>query len=341
MTPEESKLKAKASARARSINRVRRTSSLSTDNTESQVAESPPTVYQAPQINVPQDMHEAAKLIKGELEKIATSQTVLLSLWQNIKEQGLRFDPQGIGGMPSIFPNPGELPGSGFEFGAIDGNTYLDFHLTDSAGGPVNADHDARINVTPNAGGDAGSYPANLTLEAAHVHLISLTDYPTFQAATGYVKDGDGTVYSYTPKAVTAANRNKKMFAATDWSIRATGANAQTICGDMNVAPAGCAYFAYGTPTATNAPPGSGACLDIFGLSENYRLQLVGDYGANKVHFRTRNGDNKTWHAWATLATAASVEERLLEERARLKAEIYAELLALNPGIVIPTNSTK
>lgn len=53
MTPEESKARAKADAMARSLAKARRTSSQSTDNTQSQVAESPPTAYQAPQINIP------------------------------------------------------------------------------------------------------------------------------------------------------------------------------------------------------------------------------------------------------------------------------------------------
>lgn len=72
-------------ARARSKQPFRQTSSASTSNSE--VTERPPQVYQAPQINVPENLHEAAKLIHDELSKIAQSQSIILTLWEAYEKQ--------------------------------------------------------------------------------------------------------------------------------------------------------------------------------------------------------------------------------------------------------------
>lgn len=87
MNAKEQKLKALADARRRASLNVRTTSSASTTNAQSEVAESPPTVYQVPNINVPENLEEAAKLIQSELQKIAQSQSVLLTLWEKLKSQ--------------------------------------------------------------------------------------------------------------------------------------------------------------------------------------------------------------------------------------------------------------
>lgn len=87
MNAKEQKLKALADARRRATLNVRATSGASTTNAQSEVAESPPTVYQVPNINVPENLEEAAKLIQSELQKIAQSQSVLLTLWEKLKSQ--------------------------------------------------------------------------------------------------------------------------------------------------------------------------------------------------------------------------------------------------------------
>ncbi|XUA17736.1 hypothetical protein ACQVA2_13740 [Citrobacter sp. OP27] len=74
-------------ARRRSKEATRRTSSASTSNTQSEVTERPPQVYRVPQINVPQNLHDAAKLIQGELTKIAQSQSIILTLWEKLRGQ--------------------------------------------------------------------------------------------------------------------------------------------------------------------------------------------------------------------------------------------------------------
>lgn len=79
------KLQQRANASARSKQPFRQTSSASTSN--SQVTDRPPQVYQAPQINVPENLHEAAKLIHDELNKIAQSQSIILTLWNKYEDQ--------------------------------------------------------------------------------------------------------------------------------------------------------------------------------------------------------------------------------------------------------------
>ncbi|ECJ2541021.1 hypothetical protein FNI64_11510 [Salmonella enterica subsp. salamae] len=87
MNTKELKLKARADARHRANLAVRLTSQESTDNSQSEVAESPPTVYQVPNINIPENLEEAARLIQSELQKIAQSQSVLLTMWEKLKSQ--------------------------------------------------------------------------------------------------------------------------------------------------------------------------------------------------------------------------------------------------------------
>ncbi|ELY9612858.1 hypothetical protein ACEF96_003145 [Salmonella enterica] len=99
MNARELKLKALADARHRANLATRQTSQESTNNSQSEVAESPPVVYQVPNINVPENLEEAAKLIQSELQKISQSQSVLLTLWEKLKSQaatasGVEFTKQ-------------------------------------------------------------------------------------------------------------------------------------------------------------------------------------------------------------------------------------------------------
>ncbi|EEB7839164.1 hypothetical protein GNY41_11810 [Salmonella enterica subsp. enterica] len=117
MNAKEQKLKALADARRRATLNVRTTSSASTTNAQSEVAESPPTVYQVPNINVPENLEEAAKLIQSELQKIAQSQSVLLTLWEKLKSQaatasGVEFTKPVAyaAGASSTYYNGGSYP---------------------------------------------------------------------------------------------------------------------------------------------------------------------------------------------------------------------------------------
>lgn len=88
----EAKARQRENALLRSKTDIRRTSSASTSNPQSEVTERPPALYQVPPINVPDNLHDCAKLIHSELTKIANSQSVLLSLWEKVKDQANTAD---------------------------------------------------------------------------------------------------------------------------------------------------------------------------------------------------------------------------------------------------------
>lgn len=117
MNTKEQKIQALADARRRATTNVRKTSSASTTNAQSEVAESPPVIYQVPNINVPENLEEAAKLIQSELQKISQSQSVLLTLWEKLRNQvatasGVEFTKPVTfaAGATSTYNNGGAYP---------------------------------------------------------------------------------------------------------------------------------------------------------------------------------------------------------------------------------------
>lgn len=117
MNTRELKLQALADARRRATTNVRKTSSASTTNAQSEVAESPPAVYQVPNINIPENLEEAARLIQSELQKIAQSQSVLLTMWEKLKSQyatasGVEFTKPVAyaAGVTSTYNHGGDYP---------------------------------------------------------------------------------------------------------------------------------------------------------------------------------------------------------------------------------------
>ena len=71
------------------------------------------------------------------------------------------------------------------------------------------------------------------------------------------------------------------------WWTSGNGNNVDTLKGGVT--------FAY---TNHNAPTtGTIAAFDC-STNENYSLQLMGGYSDNTLFFRSRNGDNGTWHGW-------------------------------------------
>ena len=88
MTPEQAKALQRQSARLRSQQLPRRNSSQAiSDEQQSEVTERAPNLYRAPKINIPDNLHDVAKLIQSELQKIESSQSILLSLWEKVKDQ--------------------------------------------------------------------------------------------------------------------------------------------------------------------------------------------------------------------------------------------------------------
>lgn len=67
---------------------------------------------------------------------------------------------------------------------------------------------------------------------------------------------------------------------------------------DTNDLPGNAVSFVYGG--AKNSPAGnSGTILDVSGFGGGYNIQFFANYTTGEIlGFRTRNGDNKTWHKW-------------------------------------------
>lgn len=88
MTPEQAKALQRQNAKLRSQQSPRRYSSQSVSNEQqSEVTERAPNLYRVPKINIPDNLHDVAKLIQSELQKIESSQSILLSLWQKLQGQ--------------------------------------------------------------------------------------------------------------------------------------------------------------------------------------------------------------------------------------------------------------
>ncbi|WP_368941112.1 phage tail protein [Citrobacter werkmanii] len=67
---------------------------------------------------------------------------------------------------------------------------------------------------------------------------------------------------------------------------------------DTNDLPGNAVSFVYGG--AKNSPAGnSGSILDFSGFGGGYNIQFFANYTTGEIlGFRSRNGDNKTWHKW-------------------------------------------
>lgn len=65
---------------------------------------------------------------------------------------------------------------------------------------------------------------------------------------------------------------------------------------DSNNLPANAVSFVYSS--ARNSPGYEASVLDYSGLSGEYRTQIAASYTANKISFRTKNGDNSNWNNW-------------------------------------------
>ena len=74
MTPEESKARAKLDAAARAASAP-----------TSQVNNAPPQVYRVPRMNMPKDLAELTQLLHGELTKIEQSQSLILSIYEQLQ----------------------------------------------------------------------------------------------------------------------------------------------------------------------------------------------------------------------------------------------------------------
>lgn len=86
MITGKSKQAALINARERSKQGIRRTSQSSTANPQSEVTKKPPQLYRLEKMNVPDTMAAMTRMVHAELQKIETSQSTILSLWQQMQE---------------------------------------------------------------------------------------------------------------------------------------------------------------------------------------------------------------------------------------------------------------
>ena len=303
----ESKRKQRESALLRSKTDVRRTSSASTDN--SQVTERPPQVYQAPQMNTPEDFHEVAKLVHGEFEKIAQSQSVLLSLWQKLSHMGL--DGSGVtfgtGNLTGASPD-----GAGIELGWNSDQTisYIDFH---SGGGQ---DYDARLRVDkPSDTSVAGMAGLQIYAGAIANHNPNFTNPPYLHPDPHYFKATHGSPYVmpvYTASLGSGDNLNS--LDHTNGGIYHNAANTNAT-------------------TANNYPVAKAGYLEVFASSINQGavFQRYQPYDDQRYYYqRVKVGPSASWGEWSKYGAIGMTEELIAEA----KAEIYAELATI--GIVVP-----
>lgn len=305
----ESKRKQRESALLRSKTDVRRTSSASTQN--SQVTERPPQAYQAPQMNIPEDFHEVAKLVHEEFAKIAQSQSVLLSLWQKLSHMGV--DGSGVtfgtGNLTGASPD-----GAGIELGWNSDQTisYIDFH----SGGKQ--DYDARLRVDiPSDTSVAGMAGLQIYAGAIANHNSNFTNPPYLHPDPHYFKATHGSPYVmpvYTASLTGTDNLNT--FGHTNGGIYHNAANANAT-------------------TANNYPVPYAGTLEVIPSSVNQggTMQRYVPYNNPAEIFQRCETSPGAWTPWQEFTgKAVAIEEAVT----RAKREIYAELLALNAGIVVP-----
>ena len=274
----EAKARQRENALLRSKTDIRRTSSASTENAQSEVTERPPALYQVPPINVPDNLHDCAKLIHSELTKIANSQSVLLSLWEKVKDQA---NTAGTVEFKKAVAVDGDF--------AVGGSTtfYGDAHIANSLWADIQSNSWLAMWLQEfDSGSVTGGYPYHL---------------------------------SAVPHA-----------ALPQYSINGGSGGGIQIANNCDTAPPNSTVFCYSSSLNS---PGYECTLVTYGsLGGGYMGQLAFGYAADQLSYRTRNGDNGSWLPWHQLALLSQVEKM----RSQLKREIYAELMELNAGIVVP-----
>lgn len=343
MTPEQAKLKQREDAHRRSQQAPRRSSQQAiSSEAQSEVTERAPNLYRVPQINVPEDLQGVARLIQAELQKIEASQSVLLSIWQKVKDQYSGHDD--IEFKKTIRVNS---PADQKIVRIRPDNTHWSY---DEWRNNNDYSRDAYMGVAPNTNefqvnadtGGIGIYAhgADITLVASgtndSVAASMKANFMRYYYASGTSAQGVWP-WGYCP------DNPYQEFLTTyiDGAIVSDSARADYMTNDMNLAPINAVYFNYSSVTGVvNGSHYGGACFDVAALHRGYRAQVNYPYNAQVFEVRTHNGDNDTWSSWAIYEPASLTEKRINVElaffREEVKAEIYAELLALNPGIVIP-----
>ncbi|WP_333498537.1 hypothetical protein [Kluyvera sp. CHPC 1.2972] len=336
MTPAESKARAKLNALERSKQATRQTSPSSTSN--SQVTEAPPQLYQVAQINVPEDMHGMTKLVQAELLKIAQSQSIVLSLWKKSKASNV---------VSLVLTVNGQSPDD-------EGNVTVDTGVM-----KVN---DKSPDASGNATIDTGVMTVNGSSPDADGNIVVQTE--GVSTVNGTAPDTDGNVeLTNFPSAVTMDDTltvageittggrvvdNGASYGVGSGvmvSNDATTKTAAEIMQDLRT-NYGAGFYRYGCKASDITEWEADSCgfFSIGGdtsafLHINYGNGRVVALSGSKSKIDAGTANINTLYGTANPPTAAEVEgleEMLAARDAGIKAQIYAELLALNPGIIIP-----
>ena len=327
MTPEQAKALQKLNALERSKQAPRRHSSqASGSEPQSEVAETAPTLYQVPKINVPEDLQEVAKLIQGELQKIEQSQSILLSIWEKVKDQyanqdGVTFDK------PVNFAGGLEIDGHAVDWSALW--TRVDFTAQDDAYTYTGTTWgNSYFGYTDqSSSGYRVSWATNQGTQIAHEN--GSMGIHSSQGISLYADGADISLNASTGVTCNApmhgqAYQTFQQFAGTsDFSGGGGGVN-------------------YGFPVYCYAATDDFAMVGrgVTG-SYHYTTLVLGWDGTGWIELQMR-GDGTIWFNNGQLSSVPLMENyvgmSIALTRQELKAEIYAELLALNPGIAIPQN---
>lgn len=299
MNPEQAKLKQREDARRRSRQAPRRASSQAVSSDQSEVTEEAPAVYRVPQINVPDDLQGVAKLIQTELAKIEQSQTILLSLWEKVKDQY---------------------------------NSHADIEFKKTI--RVNSTADQKVvRFRPDRehwsydewrNNDDGSRDAYMGIQANSNDFVIQAEQGQINitSETGDVMIMSMKTFSPIPRYMAAFND----FNSAPWGY---GMVSGAVNGPQGATPA------YGT-CLTMASQGLGNFAtpadmlndSLINGTQWWLQQMFWDTtGGYHLRFATNNGIWSSWQYFA-IGGIGNIEA--------MKAEIYAELIALNPGIVIP-----
>lgn len=294
---DSAKAKKLADALTRSKEAPRRTSSASTEN--SQLTSSPPTVYRLGPMNIPKDLAGMTKLLHSELQKIEQSQSVILSIAQ-------KMDAMKAASVETVY---GQAPD---ENGDVSPQNVTLNTLTAAASVTAGIVDATQLNNNTHVGSDiwvdATPGGGNVVLKATNELLLQ---------ANGGTVTADNSQY--------VSNHDVGFIQNAPWNdVSGNGTN----------------YDNIGFPIWMNGSSDY--------ASYHIRGQVQGQYdwaqwvmsypaGQQVLEMQSSGAILHNGGAMATLQKTESVINMSIAlAREELKAEIYAELLALNPGIVIP-----
>lgn len=165
-----------------------------------------------------------------------------------------------------------------------------------------------------------GKYTAQdaTTAQKGIVQLSSATDstFETLAATPKAVKTVNDDVTKLKNSLGTAAGKNvqesrdditpgRVLVNGGALALRSVSASGEggAYAADCNDLPVNSVSFCYGS--AAHSPGYEATILDVAGLRNDYRVQYAASYsdGGKRLKFRTRNGDNGQWGAWANVLT--------------------------------------